>query len=118
MRWSAFMLAEYVAVVGTAALTATLFFGGYHVPWLHADGFHLFGATLPLPLWLVTALQIVSFVVKTVLFCWMVIILRWTVPRFRFDQIMELGWKKMLPLALANVLITAVWLLAMDHWNL
>ena len=116
MRWSTFMLAEYVAVVGTAGLTVTLFFGGYHVPWLHADGFELFGYLLPLPTFLVTVLQILSFVLKVVFFCWLVIIIRWTVPRFRFDQIMELGWKKMLPLALANLLVTAVWLLAIDHW--
>ncbi|HKI98762.1 MAG TPA: complex I subunit 1 family protein [bacterium] len=118
MRWSAFMLAEYIAIVGSAALTVTLFFGGYQVPWLHGDGFELFGYLLPLPLFIVTALQILAFVVKVVFFCWLVILIRWTVPRFRFDQIMELGWKKMLPLALANMLITAVWLLAWDHWHL
>ena len=121
MRWSAFMLAEYVAIVGAAALTVTLFFGGYHVPWLHADGFRLFGVLLlPLPGLvggvIVTALQIGAFVVKVIFFCWLVILLRWTVPRFRFDQIMELGWKKLLPMALANVLVTAVVLLAIDHW--
>jgi NADH-quinone oxidoreductase subunit H len=118
MRWSTFMLAEYIAIVGSAALTVTLFFGGYHVPWLHPDGFELFGYLLPLPVFLVTLLQIGAFVVKVVFFCWLVIIIRWTVPRFRFDQIMELGWKKMLPLALANLVVTAVWLLAWDHWHL
>ena len=118
MRWSAFMLAEYVAVVGAAGLTVTLFFGGYQVPWLHADGFRMFGWLLPLPGLVIAALQVVAFVVKVVFFCWLTIIIRWTVPRFRFDQIMELGWKKMLPLALANVLVTAVWLLAVDYWKL
>jgi len=114
MRWSGFMLAEYVGIVGVAALTVTLFFGGYHVPWLHADGFRLFGAVLPLPAWLVALLQIGAMCAKILFFCWFVIILRWTVPKFRFDQIMELGWKKMLPLALANVAVTAVWLMAWD----
>ena len=116
MRWSAFMLAEYLTIVGVAALTVTLFLGGYHVPWLHADGFHLFGGYLPLPVWLVAILQIGAFITKTLFFCWLVIILRWTIPRFRFDQIMELGWKKLLPMALANVLVTALVLLAVDHW--
>ena len=111
------MLAEYPDIVGTAGLTVTLFFGGYHIPWLFADGFHLFGWILELPVWLVALLQIGAFITKTIFFCWLVIILRWTIPRFRFDQIMELGWKKMLPLALANVMVTALVLLAIDHWQ-
>ncbi len=99
MRWSAFMLAEYVAITGVAALTTTLFFGGYHVPWLH-----LWESA---PLWLVTILQILKFSVVTILFCWFQIQLRWTLPKFRFDQTMALGWKKLLPLSLANTAATA-----------
>jgi NADH-quinone oxidoreductase subunit H len=118
MRWSAFMLAEYLAIVGMAGLTTTLFLGGYQVPWLHEDGFEMFGYLFALPSLLVAALQVVAFVVKTVFICWLVIVIRWTVPRFRFDQIMELGWKKMLPLALANIVVTALWLLAVDTWRL
>jgi len=118
MRYAAFMLAEYVAIVGTSALTATLFFGGYHVPWLHPDGFQLLGWVFPLPAWAVFVLQLGAFVTKVLFFCWLIIIIRWTVPRFRFDQIMELGWKKMLPLSLANIVVTALVLLAVDHWNL
>ena len=118
MRWSAFMLAEYIAIVGIAALVVTLFFGGYHVPWLHQDGFHLFGGHLAMPLWIITPLQVLAFGAKVIFFCWFIIILRWTVPRFRFDQIMNLGWKKMLPLSLANIVITAVVLLALQEMNL
>ena len=114
MRWSGFMLAEYIGIVSVAALTATLFLGGYHVPWLHANGFHLLGAVLRLPAWIVMLLQIGAMCTKIVLLCWFIIILRWTVPKFRFDQIMDLGWKKMLPLALANVAVTAVWILGWD----
>jgi NADH-quinone oxidoreductase subunit H len=117
MRWSGFMLAEYLGAVGTAALTVTLFFGGYHVPWLHADGFRLFGALLPLPAAVVVLLQIGAFVTKVIFFCWLIIILRWTVPRFRFDQIMDLGWKKLLPLSLANLVVTGLVLLAVDAWR-
>ncbi|MBI4083597.1 MAG: NADH-quinone oxidoreductase subunit H [Candidatus Lambdaproteobacteria bacterium] len=117
MRYAAFMLAEYVAIVGIGALTVTLFFGGYHVPWLHADGFHLLGAVLPLPAWLVVLLQLGAFIGKVLFFCWLVIILRWTVPRFRFDQIMALGWKRLLPVCLANVAVTALVLLAVDGWQ-
>ena len=114
MRWSGFMLAEYIGIVSVAALTATLFLGGYHVPWLHANGFHLLGAVLRLPAWIVMLLQIGAMCTKIVLLCWFIIILRWTVPKFRFDQIMDLCWKKMLPLALANVAVTAVWILGWD----
>ncbi len=116
MRWSAFMLAEYVTVVGIAALTATLFLGGYNIPWLHADGFHLFGGFLALPVWLIVLLQIGAFITKIVLLCWFIIIVRWTVPKFRFDQTMALGWKKLLPLTLANVAVTALVLLAVDSF--
>jgi NADH-quinone oxidoreductase subunit H len=118
MRYAAFMLAEYIAMVGIAALVATLFFGGYHVPWLHADGFRIFDAFLPVPVWLVTALHLLAFGCKVIFFCWFIIILRWTIPRFRFDQVMELGWKKLLPLSMANIVVTALVLLAIDHWNL
>jgi len=99
MRWSAFMLAEYVAVAGVAALMTTLFFGGYHVPWLHLweDA----------PIALVRLLQFLKFTVVTFMLCWLQIQLRWTLPKFRFDQTMALGWKKLLPLSLANTLVTA-----------
>lgn len=104
MRWSAFMLAEYVALVGVASLITTLFFGGYHVPWLH-----LWDSA---PQWLVTVLQIIKFSVFTLFFCWFQIQLRWTVPKFRFDQTMALGWKKLLPLSLVNIIVTAFVIIA------
>ena len=105
MRWSAFMLAEYVSLVGVAALMTTLFFGGYHVPWLH-----LWESA---PQWLVTVMQILKFTLFTVVFCWFQIQLRWTVPKFRFDQTMGLGWKKLLPLSLANIFVTALVILTL-----
>jgi NADH-quinone oxidoreductase subunit H len=114
MRWSGFMLAEYIGIVSVAALTTTLFLGGYHVPWLHQNGFHLLGAVLRLPAWIVMLLQIGAMCTKIVFLCWFIIILRWTVPKFRFDQIMDLGWKKMLPLSLVNVAVTALWILGWD----
>ncbi len=99
MRFASFMLAEYVAIVGVSALVTTLFFGGYHVPWLH-----LWESA---PAWLVAILQIGKFASFTFFFCWLQLQIRWTVPKFRFDQTMALGWKKMLPLALANTVVTA-----------
>ena len=106
MRFAAFMLAEYVAVVGVAVLMVTLFLGGYHIPWLH-----LWESA---PQWIVTLLQISKFSILTVFFCWLQLQIRWTIPKFRFDQTMALGWKKLLPISLANVLVTAVIILVVN----
>ena len=114
MRFSAYMLAEYISIVTVAGITTTLFLGGYHVPWLHADGFHLLGNHLPLPVWAVALLQLGAFVTKIAALCWFIIILRWTLPRFRYDQVMDLGWKRMLPLSLANMVVTALVILALE----
>jgi NADH-quinone oxidoreductase subunit H len=57
-----------------------------------------------------TLLQVGAFVCKVVFFCWVFIWVRWTLPRFRYDQLMSLGWKVMLPLGLANLVVTAIWL--------
>ncbi len=105
MRWSSFMLAEYIAIVGVAALITTLFFGGYQVPWLY----HWESA----PQWLVTLLQFGKFASFTFIFCWFQIQIRWTVPKFRFDQTMALGWKKLLPVALLNTVVTAIIIVAL-----
>ena len=74
MRWSSFMLAEYIAIVGVAALITTLFFGGYQVPWLY----HWESA----PQWLVTLLQFGKFASFTFIFCWFQIQIRWTYQSF------------------------------------
>ena len=112
MRFASFFLAEYVSVVGVGCLMTSLFFGSYHLPWLMADGFH-FGNLyfLSLPVWAVCMLQIGTFLVKVFFFCWLQLMIRWSLPRFRFDQIMSLGWKNMLPLSLFNIIITAFILL-------
>jgi len=57
-----------------------------------------------------TMMQVGAFVGKLVFFCWFFIWVRWTLPRFRYDQLMKLGWKIMLPLALANLVVTAIWM--------
>jgi NADH-quinone oxidoreductase subunit H len=110
-----FFAAEFAEIVVAAALMTTLFFGGWQVPYLMRDGFHFpFGATWLLPHLAVVALQVGAFVLKVVFFCWLQILLRWSVPRFRYDQVMRLGWKMLLPLALANVIVTAVVIVAMQ----
>ena len=73
------------------------------------DGFHLpGGAALALPSLLVTLLQVTAFVLKLVFFTWLQIVIRWTLPRFRYDQLMRLGWQGLLPLAVANVVVSGL----------
>jgi NADH-quinone oxidoreductase subunit H len=104
-----FFAGEFAEIVTAAGLVTTLFFGGWQVPYLMRDGFHFpWGGALLLPQLAVVLLQVGAFTLKVVFFCWLQILLRWSVPRFRYDQVMRLGWKMLLPLALFNVIVTAV----------
>jgi NADH-quinone oxidoreductase subunit H len=108
-KQAAFMLADFAEVVMTAGIVTTLFFGGWQVPYLTSAGWQLpFGNLLPVAGWLVTLLQIAAFTLKVLFFCWLQILVRWTVPRFRYDQLMNLGWKGMIPVALLNLFLTAL----------
>jgi len=103
-----FFMSDFVEVVLVAALVTTLYFGGWQVPYLLRDGFHFpWGSTLALPALAVSLLGVVAFIVKLVFFTILQILLRWTLPRFRYDQLMQLGWKGLLPVSLANVVATA-----------
>jgi len=107
-KQAVFMLVDFAEIVLVSALITTFFFGGWQFPWLYPDGFHLpGGAFFALPNLAVAIIGIVSFTVKVVALCWLQILARWTLPRFRYDQLMRLGWKGLLPLALANVVATA-----------
>ncbi len=115
MKFGMFFMAEFVTTVVVAGLVSTLYFGGYQVPYLMADGFHLpFGLFLGTPAALVPWLQFGIFWVKVVFFCWLLLTIRWTLPRFRYDQLMHLGWKILLPLALFNIVATGAWILAVS----
>jgi len=110
-----FFAGEFAEIVTAAALMTTLFFGGWQVPYLLRDGFHFpWGASWLLPHLAVVLLQVGAFAVKVVFFCWLQILLRWSVPRFRYDQVMRLGWKMLLPLALFNVIVTALVIVAVQ----
>jgi NADH-quinone oxidoreductase subunit H len=117
-KQSMFMMADFIEVAIVAALVTTLFFGGWQVPYLQRDGFHFPGGFFfEVPSLLVTLMQIASFLVKLFVFCWFQILVRWSLPRLRYDQLMDLGWKKLLPIGLANVAITAVLVLALEGWT-
>lgn len=119
IRWGTFFLAEFIEIVFISAVITTIFFGGWQVPFLDPDGFRIGGfvdqATgvstggfiWRLPHAVVVALQFGAFGLKVILLCWFQLAIRWTLPRFRGDQLMNLGWKILLPLALANIMVTA-----------
>jgi NADH-quinone oxidoreductase subunit H len=108
-----FMMSDFVEVVLVAGLVTTFFFGGWQVPFLERDGFHFPGGSwVALPSLAVAALQVTAFMLKVIFFTAFQIVVRWTLPRFRYDQLMRLGWKGLLPLALVNVVVTAVCILA------
>jgi NADH-quinone oxidoreductase subunit H len=110
-----FFMTDFVEVIIVAGLVATLFFGGWQVPYLGREGFAFpWGMSVALPHLVVVVLQIASFTLKVLFFCWLQIMIRWTVPRFRYDQLMRLGWLGLLPLGLFNVAATAIVILA---WN-
>ena len=100
MKFAMFFMAEYANMITAAALTVTLFFGGWDIPFVDESSLGLVGGLL----------SILSFIIKMGFFLFLFIWTRWTFPRFRYDQLMKLGWKVMLPLALLNIFITAGYL--------
>lgn len=107
MKMGLFMLSEFIEIVIAAALLVTLFFGGYSLPYLEATGFVFpFGATIALPHLVVVVLQVATFLVKLFLAGCFMIQIRWSLPRFRYDQLMDFGWKFLMPLAGLNLIAT------------
>jgi NADH-quinone oxidoreductase subunit H len=118
-KFGMFMFGEYIELAISSAVLVTVFFGGYALPFLHRDGITIeLGDTvyyhLALSHRLVIGLGVIAFFLKTWLTCWAQLFIRWTIPRFRYDQIMKLGWRFLLPSALVNVLGTGVLLLLID----
>ena len=112
MKFGMFYFTDFLETIMIACLATTLFLGGWQIPYLLRDGFHFpWGGALLLPQLLVALLQIGSFTFKVISFCWFFMAIRWTLPRFRYDQLMELGWKRIFPISLANIAITALILL-------
>jgi NADH-quinone oxidoreductase subunit H len=115
-KFSMFMMAEYLHMVVGSAIVATIFFGGWQVPYVQDTGLVLPGGlSVALPGALVLVMRIGAFVLKTLFFTWLYIWVRWTIPRFRYDQLMRLGWKMLLPLSLLNIFVTGLVLLLIDR---
>jgi NADH-quinone oxidoreductase subunit H len=116
MKFSMFFIAEYAHVLTISMLMATLFLGGWDIPgWagdnMVARGGAVIGAS---PAVWKTLLTLIAFALKTFFFIVIFMLVRWTVPRFRYDQVMDLGWKLMLPVALVFVTVTAATIIALD----
>jgi len=109
MKWGMYMFTDFMKVLIISCLLTTLFFGGYQVPWLYAEGFRFpWGGEWLLPHGIVVLFQVLMFNIKVFFFCWLQILLRWTYPRFRYDQLMDFGWKLLIPLSLINIVATAI----------
>lgn len=105
MKLGFFLFAEYVNMFISCAVISVLFFGGYNFPGMD----HFSGNTLAI-------LGTLAFFAKTFFFIFVFMWIRWTLPRFRYDQLMHIGWKKMIPIALINLLITGVVIAYTSGW--
>ena len=119
MKFAMFFFSEYIAVVSSSALIATLFLGGWSLPFLHRDGLYVaIGDTVIFSQQMAHGAVILfgalAFLFKLVALCWLQLMIRWTLPRFRYDQLMRLGWRKLLPASLVNVLATGLVILALQ----
>jgi NADH-quinone oxidoreductase subunit H len=106
-RWALFFMAEYSAMIVTSAVAVTVFLGGWMFPGL--TGTSLFGIGPIANPSLHTIASIIVFAAKVMLLIYLYMWFRWTWPRYRYDQLMELGWKWMIPAGLANIVLTAIW---------
>jgi NADH-quinone oxidoreductase subunit H len=102
-----FLIAEYVETVVVSGIITAIYLGGYHLPWIEPSlGSWLVGLAGPNGLALLAVFQVFAFLVKTLIVIWFFFLVRWSFPRFRYDQIMKLGWKMILPLSLVNVMLS------------
>src|SRR5918912_85184 len=114
MRWSLFFMAEYAAMVVVSAIATTLYLGGWYFPFVYrfteAQGYHT----------LYVIVSLIVFLLKLTVLLYLYFWLRWTLPRFRYDQLMDIGWKWLIPTALINIVLTAIAVFtvqALDGWN-
>jgi NADH-quinone oxidoreductase subunit H len=109
MKLGLYLFAEYINMFVASAVIATFYFGGYNMPFIAGivddpNTLSIFG--------------IVFLFMKIVFFIFLFIWVRWTLPRFRYDQLMNLGWKMLIPLSLLNIVLTGMWLMREEIINL
>jgi len=109
MKMGLFMFAEFIEIAIIGALFTTLFLGGYNLPFMTDHGFTFPGnGVVAMPHGAVVLIQLLVFLAKVLVVCSFQILVRWSLPRFRYDQLLRFAWKFMLPLALVNLAVTAV----------
>jgi NADH-quinone oxidoreductase subunit H len=119
MKFGMFYFAEYAEIVTGSMLLVTIFLGGWALPFLHRDGLtiafgsHEIAHVLVSHMWMIL-LGVLTFFGKVIVVCAVQTFVRWTLPRFRYDQLMKLGWRILLPASLANILVTGVVYLLID----
>jgi NADH-quinone oxidoreductase subunit H len=114
MKMGLFMFAEFIEIAVIAAIFATLFLGGYNLPYMHDSGFTLPGGVeIAVSHGVVVVLQLLTFLAKVFFMSSFQILVRWSLPRFRYDQLLRFAWKFLFPICLANLVVTAlaVWAL-------
>ena len=114
MKFGMFAMADFLETVVIAGMSTALFLGGWQIPYLQSGGFAFpWGQSVALPALVVTVLQVGAFLTKVVMMIWFLMLVRWTLPRFRYDQAMRLGWLGLFPLCILNLVVTAIVLLAL-----
>ena len=116
LKFGMFYMAEFLEIVTISALVTTLFFGAWHIPFISSalilSMLSFLNETLANIILMLIHISV--FWVKVIFFIWFQMTIRWTLPRFRYDQIMKLGWKILLPLSLANILVTGIVILILQ----
>ncbi len=104
MRFGMFFLGEFVEIIVSSAVIITVFFGGWRFPGAEYLAAHW-------PNWIFVVFSVLLWSAKVFLFCAFQLLIRWTLPRFRPDQLLRLGWLRLLPISIANVALAAGWIL-------
>jgi NADH-quinone oxidoreductase subunit H len=109
MKLGFYLFSEYINMFVSSVIMATLFFGGYDIPFLNEANYNQN---------VMAACGVAALMIKVVCFIFLFMWVRWTIPRFRYDQLMNLGWRILIPLALFNMLVTgALILLKQNNWH-
>jgi NADH-quinone oxidoreductase subunit H len=112
MRFGLFFLGEFLEIVTSSAIMVSLFFGGWH--WGSAiDNF----LATNLWNWVFVLVMFGLWTAKIFIFCMFQLLIRWSLPRFRSDQLLRLGWQRLLPISIANVVVTALVILLVQSWS-